>query len=122
MVGASAWQRLSAEGRAGRRADGPALMADLMSVRGGPPFDVRPLAVPAVFGMGAGVGASHRRAAVIWLGRNVPSAGTLEIEGAEHGAHLAQPDHFSEFTRAVVGRALSAQVAGNGGRPPPVMD
>ena len=37
MVSPSAWERLSDGGRAARRADGPALVADLQSVRGDPP-------------------------------------------------------------------------------------
>lgn len=51
MVGASAWARLTEAGRESRRADGPALVADMRGLRGeGPPFDVTRLEVPAVFG------------------------------------------------------------------------
>ena len=47
MVGEGAWDRLTEEGRAQRRADGPALVADLRSMRSeGPPFDVTALDVP----------------------------------------------------------------------------
>jgi pimeloyl-ACP methyl ester carboxylesterase len=105
MVSPSAWKRLSEEGRAGRRADGPALVNDLLGLRGDPPFDVMGLAVPALFGRGGPASEPHHRDGVAWLGAHVPGAATYEIGGAQHGAHLSQPDHFAAFVRAVVERA-----------------
>jgi pimeloyl-ACP methyl ester carboxylesterase len=104
MVSPSAWQRLSDAGRAGRRADGPALVADLLSLRGEPPFDVMDLAVPALFGVGGPASAAHHRESVAWLGTHVPGAAVYEIGHAQHGAHLSHPDHFAAFVRAVVAR------------------
>jgi pimeloyl-ACP methyl ester carboxylesterase len=104
MVSPTAWGRLSDEGRASRRADGPALVADLTSMRGPQPFDVLALGVPAVFGMGS-LGAEHHRQGVAWLGANVPGASAYEIEGAQHGAHLSHPDRFAAFVRLVLERA-----------------
>ena len=90
-----------------RRADGPALVADLRSLRSeGPPFDVTALDVPAVFGMGGPTSAAAPPPhACEWLGANVPGAVVYEIEGAQHGAHLSHPDHFAAMTRLVVERA-----------------
>jgi pimeloyl-ACP methyl ester carboxylesterase len=106
MVGPAAWSRLSEAGRAERRADGPALVADLRSLRGeGPPFDVTALDVPSVFGMGGPASQPHHRASVQWLGEHVPAAVVHEITGAAHGAHLSHPDHFAALTRLVVQRA-----------------
>jgi pimeloyl-ACP methyl ester carboxylesterase len=102
MVSPSAWQRLSEEGRADRRADGPALVADLLGLRGDPPFDVMNLAVPALFGRGGPTSEPHHRDGVAWLGAHVPGAARYEIEGAQHGAHLSHPDRFAAFIRAVV--------------------
>jgi len=106
MVSASAWARLSDEGKASRRDDGPALVADLLSLRGRPPFTVTDLAVPALFGMGGDGSATHHRETVTWLGSHVPGAATYGIDGAHHGAHLSHPDHFADFVRAVVGRGM----------------
>jgi len=106
MVSASAWARLSDEGKASRRDDGPALVADLLSLRGRPPFTVTDLAVPALFGMGGDGSATHHRETVTWLGSHVPGAATYGIDGAHHGAHLSHPDHFAAFVRAVVGRGM----------------
>jgi len=107
MVGVAAWARLSEQGRAERRADGPALVADLRSLRGeGPPFDVTTLGVPSVFGMGGPTTQPHHRASVQWLGGHVPGAVVYEIHGAQHGAHLSHPDHFAAMTRLVVENAV----------------
>jgi pimeloyl-ACP methyl ester carboxylesterase len=105
MVSPSAWQRLSEAGKVGRRADGPALVADLLSLRGNPPFDVMDLTVPTLFGVGGPSSAAHHRDSVAWLGAHVPGAAVYEIENAQHGAHLSHPDHFAAFIRAVVARA-----------------
>ncbi len=105
MVSPEAWARLSDEGRASRRADGPAVVADMRSLRGeGAPFDVMRLSVPAVFGTGGERSAEHHRRAVGWLGDNVPGATVFEIQAAQHGAHLSHPDHFAAMARLVVER------------------
>ncbi len=110
MVGPSAWARLTEQGRAERRADGPALVADLRGLRGArPPFDVTALGVPAVFGMGGPHSAPHHRRTVQWLGAHVPGAVVYEVEGAQHGAHLSHPDHFASFTRLVMARATPGE-------------
>ncbi len=106
MVGEGSWSRLTEGGRAERRADGPALLADLRSMRGeGPPFRVTALDVPTVFGRGGPKTAPHHRRSVEWLGASVPGAVVYEIAGAQHGAHLSHPDHFASLTRLVVERA-----------------
>jgi pimeloyl-ACP methyl ester carboxylesterase len=105
MVSPSAWQRLTDEGRAERRADGPALLADMRGIREQPPFNVLDLTVPVVFGMGGTNSQEHHRRAVTWLGSHVPGAMAYEIEGAQHGAHLSHPDHFAAFVRVVLERA-----------------
>jgi pimeloyl-ACP methyl ester carboxylesterase len=108
MVGASAWAHLTEAGRESRRADGPALVADLRSFRSEvPPFDVTALEVPAVFGMGGPTSRPHHRRTVEWLGANVPNGVVYEIEGAQHGAHLSHPDHFASMTRLVIERAAT---------------
>jgi pimeloyl-ACP methyl ester carboxylesterase len=108
MVGASAWSHLTSAGREARRADGPALVADLRSFRSEvPPFDVTALEVPAVFGMGGPTSRPHHRRTVEWLGANVPTGIVYEIEGAQHGAHLSHPDHFASMTRLVIERATA---------------
>jgi pimeloyl-ACP methyl ester carboxylesterase len=108
MVSPAAWDRLPEAARAARRADGPALVADLASVRGGPPFDVMDLTVPTVFGRGGSTSDRRHRAHVAWLGAHVPGAVVHDIAGAGHGAHLSHPDHFAEFSRRVMEHRLSS--------------
>jgi pimeloyl-ACP methyl ester carboxylesterase len=106
MVGEGAWARLNEKKRAERRADGPALVADLRGFRvEGAPFDVTALNVPSVFGRGGPQSAEHHRKTVEWLATNVPGAVMYEIANAQHGAHLSHPDHFAAMTRLVVERA-----------------
>ncbi len=109
IIGPGAWARLTDEGKASRRADGPALVADFRSLHGeGAPFDVTALSVPSVFGMGGPTTRPHHRRTVEWLGANVPGGVVYEIEGAQHGAHLSHPDHFAAMTRLVIERAGTA--------------
>jgi pimeloyl-ACP methyl ester carboxylesterase len=106
MVGDGSWDRLTEDAREQRRADGPALVADLRSMRvEDPPFDVTALEVPVVFGRGGPTSAPHHRRTVEWLGDNVPGAIVYEITNAQHGAHLSHPDHFAAMTRLVLERA-----------------
>ncbi len=85
-------------------------MADLRSFRSeGAPFDVTALGVPAVFGMGgAGDGGRTTAAASSGWGPTCPVRRSIEIEGAQHGAHLSHPDHFAALTRLVVERATAS--------------
>jgi len=102
MVGDGPWERAGEETRAERRADGPALVTELTSLRSsGPPFDVRQLRVPAVFGRGSESVWHHRRA-VEELHAAVAGSELFEINGAGHGAHLSHPAGFAEFVRAVI--------------------
>jgi pimeloyl-ACP methyl ester carboxylesterase len=104
MVGDTAWDRLPEEGKAARRADGPALAAELDAIRlTEAPFDVSALTVPAVFACG-GISLPHHRNAVAWLVEHTPGSELVEIPGAGHGAHLTHPDAFAELARVALSR------------------
>ena len=102
MVGDAAWERLPEAERQARQADGPALVADLLGFTGAAPFEVTALAVPTVFGRGGPQSAQHHRATVAWLAGHVPGAELVEIEAAQHGAHLTHPDAFATLVRVAV--------------------
>ncbi len=110
VVGEAAWERLPDSSRLDRRADGPALVADLRSINSGPPFDPTALTLPLLVGVSGRVQA-RPEAAVDWLVGHVPGAGRYEIPGATHGAHLSHPDAFAGFVRAVVLRAIGPTLA-----------
>jgi len=108
VVNDEAWDRLPERAREERRADGPALAAELAALRSGKaPFDLRRLNVPAVFGRGE-LSVPHHRRAIDALVELIPGAQVVEFPGASHGAHLSHPDTFARFIRAVVARASRA--------------
>ena len=110
MVGDATWDRLPAEVRAERRAEGPALVADLLAIarrdalrrhRAGRAGGLRPRAGrPA-----------RPTTATRWPGwpSHVPGAVLVEIEGAGHGAHLSHPDGFARLVRVAVGLGTAGQ-------------
>ncbi len=99
MVGDRSWDRLSEDEKADRRADGPALAAELGAIRvAHPPFDVGALRIPVVYGRGEDSLPHHRRA-VAWLVEHTPQGELFEIPGARHGAHLTHPDAFAAMVR-----------------------
>lgn len=105
MVGDASWERLPERAKAERRADGPALAAELRAIRlPEPPFDVTTLTVPTVFGRGERSASRHRNS-VAWLVDRIPGAELFEIAGAAHGAHLTHPDAFAAMVRSTLRRA-----------------
>jgi len=105
IVGDAAWDRLSPAAQAERRADGPALVAELNAIRvSDAPFDVGSMSIPALFGRG-GRSIPHHREGVAWLVEHTPNAQLYEVPGAAHGAHLSHPDGFADFVRRAVERA-----------------
>lgn len=111
MAGDAAWERLPERARQARRADGPALAAELGALReGGPAFEVEALAVPAVFGRGEHSLDRHRRAPAE-LAALAPRGELVEIGGAGHGAHLRHADAFADLVRTVVRRGFGPSAA-----------
>jgi len=102
VVGDGAWERLTDQARSDRRADGPALVAELADLRRATaPFDVTALQRPFVLGRG-GRSVPHHRRAIDALRELVPEAEVFEIPGAAHGAPLSHPDAFAAMVRRVV--------------------
>ena len=95
VVSDEAWERLSERQRDSRRADGPALRADLAALAGPRPFDPSDLSVPFVYVYGGSGHAAHYRALARALADANPLVRTLEIPGAVHGAHLSSPDQLA---------------------------
>jgi pimeloyl-ACP methyl ester carboxylesterase len=111
MVGDSAWERLSESAKDERRADGPALEAELADIRRSEaPFDVTTLTIPATFGRG-GLSADRHRDTVAWLAEHTPGSELVQIDGASHGAHLTHPDAFAALVRSALGRSRNSTSA-----------
>jgi pimeloyl-ACP methyl ester carboxylesterase len=101
VVGDHAWDRLPENARAERRADGPALVAELASIRRDrSPIDLASIVVPVVLGRGSRSLPHHRRA-IDALVDILPVTEVIEFPGATHGAHISHPDAFAAFVRRV---------------------
>lgn len=108
MVGDEAWERLPEEAKQARRADGPALQAELNAIRlDEAPFDVSDLTVPSLFVRGQNSAPRHRQA-VAWCMEHTPGAELVEVGGAGHGAHLTHPDAFAAMVRLLLDRVMDA--------------
>lgn len=103
LVGDRTWERLRAADRLTRRAEGPALVAELTDLRrpGGCP-DLTALRCPVLAGAGTLSPAAWRSSADE-LAARLAGTGPYEIAGAAHGAHLSHPDEFARYVRACVG-------------------
>jgi pimeloyl-ACP methyl ester carboxylesterase len=120
MVGDDRWEALPERTREARRREGTALVAELRSVHEAPvpPLDPSRLAVPLVVGRGTR-SPDHLRRSAEELARAVPGAELVEIDGADHGAHLTHPAEVARFARRavdLVGEGRSAPPAAGADR------
>jgi len=100
VVSTKAWDRLSAHQQESRRLDGPALLRDLANVqRDDVPFDLSALRVPATYVYGDGILADYYRALAVELHKVNPSIETVEIEHANHDAHLKNADQLAAIVQ-----------------------
>jgi pimeloyl-ACP methyl ester carboxylesterase len=112
-IGDRVWERLPGGTRAERRAEGPALLADLAAMRSAPTFLPEEVEVPVTAGFGTVSDPWHQRAARE-LGARAPRGAVMALEGATHGAHLGAPDGFARFVHRVVERAGAPESVGPG--------
>jgi pimeloyl-ACP methyl ester carboxylesterase len=98
IVGDAIWERLPNRTRAARRAEGPALVAELAALRAAPPYDPADVTVPVLTGYGSESRPYHQDAAA-QLAREVADGELVVIEGSGHGAHTSHPDEFAAFVR-----------------------
>jgi pimeloyl-ACP methyl ester carboxylesterase len=109
MIGDEKWESLPARTRDERRAEGEALLTELMSARdGGPPYDPTRIRVPVISARGTTSDEHLRRGADV-LATEVPGAVHAVIEGAGHGAHQSHPAEMAELIRAVLAAAQRTQ-------------
>lgn len=100
MVGDEAWARLGDGFRADRRAEGPALVAELRDLASGRVLvDLSAVHVPVAVGLGASRGDLYRQGLLV--ADALPGARSVELAGAPHGVHLVAPDAFADFVGKV---------------------
>jgi pimeloyl-ACP methyl ester carboxylesterase len=105
LVGDAAWERQPPGTRAARRAEGPALLADMACMRppSGAPLDLSAVPVPVVLGRGT-QSRSHHRLNCEQLPTLIPDAELFDVEGAGHGCHFSHPAAFADLVRDAVRR------------------
>ena len=114
MVGEATWSRVRERDRAARRAEGPALIAELADLRRRDhAIDPRELALPLLVGRGS-TSSDRMRAGAELLAAAAPVAALVEIAGAGHGAHLTHPDEFARFCTAAAALVPNPGVAAPG--------
>jgi pimeloyl-ACP methyl ester carboxylesterase len=101
ILGDGVWERLPERTRRARRAEGPALVAELASLRAEAPYEPGRLAVPVLAGYGTESKPYHQQASR-QLAAEAPLAELMVIEGSGHGAHTSHPDDFAAFVRRAV--------------------
>ena len=107
MIGNRRWEQLPDRVKDDRRGEGPALLADLRSVRpaaGAPaPVDLEAVAVPVVVGRGT-TSPAHLLSGVDRLAALLLDADLRVVEGADHGAHISRPDTIAALVRRALTR------------------
>ena len=106
MVGDERWGRLPERTRAARRAEGPALVADLRQIRDRtrPPYVAEELVVPVVAAHGTESSPHHQRTAA-GLADRAPRGELVVVRGAGHGVHLTHPAELAKLARRALDRA-----------------
>lgn len=98
VIGVENWQTMPDSLRQQRYADGPALMAELSSLRQQEPFDPSLVRAPLVIARGSTT-ADIRLRAIEWLEQNFTISDSEVIEGAGHLAHRSHPKEFAEMVQ-----------------------
>lgn len=104
VVGNAMWERLPERTKAARRAEGPALLVDLASIRSEAPFDLGAVPVPVVVGTSS-EGEPHHRECARRMVDALPDAELVEVRGGGHGCHVTHPAQFAALVRQAVERA-----------------
>lgn len=97
VIGDQLWERLPATMRAERRAEGPALVADVVAARA--PSAAVPfgrIAAPVVVGCGTRSREDHQRSARE-AAAAIAGARLEVVDGADHGIHLSAPAAFANL-------------------------
>lgn len=108
VLGDSLWERMPSATRRQRRSEGPALVADMESLRNGvPAFDPASVSVPVIAAFGTASTAYHQET-TRRLASMLPKGQLAVVEGSDHGAHLSRPADLAGLVRAALARRQEA--------------
>lgn len=94
FIGERLWNRLPEKTRRARRAEGRALVGELGDLRRAPAWTPSGLHLPVISGCGT-LARDYVRRGAEFIG-SLPDARFIELEGAHHNAHSAEPGVFEE--------------------------
>lgn len=98
LSGDQAWEMLPMRTQQQRRAEGPALLADLRSLRvENPPFEAEQLTMPVAVAGGSETQEHHKQGCEA-MGK-LFNTEVQWIDGAGHGGHMSHPGPFAAFVR-----------------------
>ena len=103
LIGDERWGRLPESTRTARRAEGAAMVGELVDLRSHAPWDPSRVRVPAVAIHGT-LGAAHHGASTRYLGDVLADCRVVEIEGARHFGPNTHPDAVAAEIVALAGR------------------
>lgn len=104
MLGDELWGRLPDSTRHERRAEGHALVGEMVDLRSRAPWVPEDINVPVLVGHGTR-GAQHHRDGATWMAAHLPGARLWVIDGAGHNAHTSHPEAFARFVHEVLALA-----------------
>lgn len=103
LIGDARWERLPPATRAARRAEGPAMIGEMLDLRRGAPWDPQRIEVPVLILHGEHGAAHHQRAAVE-LGTMFADVRVVSIADARHFGPNTHPDAVADEVIAHVDR------------------
>jgi pimeloyl-ACP methyl ester carboxylesterase len=106
MIGDERWEGLPQRTRDQRRAEGPALVAELRSIRppSPPPYEPARLRMPVIASHGS-ESRPHHKATALALAEGAPRGELVVVDGASHGVHLTHPAAVADLVRLALDRA-----------------
>lgn len=96
LIGQRRWNELPERTKNDRRNEGPALTEELQSIRNGAPWQKDDIQCSVFCGYGSRALEHHKKGA-LWLGEHLPSAKTVLVEGAGHGAPNSHAEEFANL-------------------------
>ena len=93
LIGPDGWDALPPAAQARRLTEGPALVAELVSVRDGCPFEPNTMTMPCIISRGS-LSAGHRERAQQWLTSVLPGASSIVLPGVGHNVQKSHPDQL----------------------------
>lgn len=101
LIGDARWDRLPESTRRARRAEGPAMLAELADLRLRAPWHPDRIRVPVLTMFGEH-GRPHHQRAMRWVAEAVPDGRTHEVTGAHHFGPSTHPDAVATLVNEFV--------------------